>query len=244
MRKISRKQMLPSVAVIAMAVFAVTSMAVICCEKGENMNPMAETDPLTDIDGNGYRTVKIGAQVWMTENLRVTRFRNGDGIPHVADQAEWPDLIRGAYCHYNNDPENSSTSGCLYNWYAVDDGRGVAPAGWHVPADADWQILITCLGGDTASAGKLKEAGMSHWRAPNRGSTNESRFSAIPSGYRDFGYGDYFGIDVVAVFWSSTENDSGSAWNWNLVSREPYVYRKSSSKICIFDPVREGLRNK
>lgn len=137
---------------------------------------------VTDYDGNVYQTVLIGDQCWMMENLKVTHYRNGDPIPHVTDGVTWGNLTSGAYCNYNNDEGNVATYGRLYNWYAVDDSRNIAPAGWHVPSDAEWQTLVDYLGGDAVAGGKMKEAGTTHWASPNTGATNESGFTALPGG--------------------------------------------------------------
>ncbi len=102
---------------------------------------------VTDIDGNVYRTVKIGTQVWMAENLKTTKYRNGDPIANVTNGASWKALTTGAYCWYNNDAENKVTYGGLYNWFVVADSRKIAPTGWHVPTDAEWTVLTDFLGG-------------------------------------------------------------------------------------------------
>ena len=152
-----------------------------------------ETGTVTDIDGNTYQTVKIGDQWWMAENLKVTCYRNGDAIPNITDGTTWASLSTGAYCEYNNDINNVATYGRLYNWYAVTDSRNIAPAGWHVPSDAEWKQLEMYLGMSQSEAdatgwrgtdegGKLKEVGTMHWNSPNTGATNESGFTALPGG--------------------------------------------------------------
>ena len=102
-----------------------------------------KTGTVTDIDSNTYQTVKIGNQWWMTENLKVTHYRNGNAIPNVTDDSAWSSLTTGAYCIYNHDESNATTYGRLYNCYAVTDSRNIAPAGWHVPTDAEWTTLTT-----------------------------------------------------------------------------------------------------
>ena len=169
-----------------------------------------ETSTVTDIDGNIYQTVKIRFQWWMAENLKVTHYRNGDAIPYVTDSATWGALSTGAYCVYDNDEDNASTYGYLYNWYAVDDSRNIAPEGWHVATDAEWQTLVVYLGGETVAGGKLKEAGTTHWNSPNTGATNESGFSALPGGYR-YDSGNYYSLISYASFWTSTESYSSTA---------------------------------
>jgi len=203
----------------------------------------AQRGTLTDVDGNVYKTVKIGNQWWMAENLKVTRYRNGDSIPHAPNADTWSghtssgqlqrgvsipmskyDVTTGAYCNYNNDEGNVATYGRLYNWYAVADSRNIAPAGWHVPTDADWKQLEMYLGMSQAQAdasfergtdegGKLKEADTTHWEPPNTGATNESGFSALPGGLR-WVLGKFRSMGSYASFWSSTVNrdDSYSAW--------------------------------
>jgi len=197
-------------------------------------NEMVDPWHVIDVDGNIYRTVKIGAQVWMAENLKVTHCRNGDAIPNVTDATEWCNLTTGAYCNYANNASNADTYGSLYNWYAVSDSlsdsRNVAPAGWHVPSDAEWQTLVDYLGGEAVAGGKMKEAGTIHWNSPNIGATNESGFSALPGGYRNYGgYGD---VGSHAYFWSSTDYDSYSASSrsLNLSYSSPNVFRDNYSR--------------
>jgi len=168
-------------------------------------------ETITDIDGNVYKTVKIGTQVWMAENLKVTHYRNGAPIPNVTDNTAWSNLTTGAYCNSDNSPDNAVVYGRLYNWYAVTDSRNLAPIGWHVPSDAEWQTLINYLGGDDVAGGKIKEAGTTHWSSPNTGATNESGFTALPGGYRGY-YGYFYLLGDYATFWSSAEDGSSHAW--------------------------------
>jgi len=186
-----------------------------------------QTGTVTDIDGNTYQTVKIGDQWWMAENLKVTHYRNGDAIPNVTDVSEWSNLTTGAYCNYNNDDNNANTYGSLYNWYAVDDSRNIAPDGWHVPTDAKWQTLVDYLGGDAIAGGKMKETGTSHWKSPNTGATNESGFSALPGGYRGY-TGLFADVGDYAYFWSSKWYGS-TAWYRGLLYDYSGVYRGNFS---------------
>jgi uncharacterized protein (TIGR02145 family) len=167
------------------------------------------TGTVTDIDGNIYRTVKIGNQWWMAENLKVTHYRNGDAIPNVTDNSTWGGLTTGAYCDYNNTAQ-IAVYGRLYNWFAIDDSSTIAPTGWHVPSDSEWQILVDFLGGDSIAGGKMKETGTTHWNSPNTGATNESGFTALPGGTRNYA-GGYGALRSVANLWSSTESGSGNA---------------------------------
>ncbi len=170
-------------------------------------------ETVTDIDGNVYKVKKIGDQWWMTENLKVTRYRNGDAIPNVLANNQWVNLTSGAYCDLSNNPDNAGTFGRLYNWHAVVDQRQIAPEGWHVPQKADWEKLIEYLGGAAVAGGKMKQSGTEYWNGPNYGATNESGFTALPVGVRsNSGYYIEFGYN--AYFWASSESGlSGFALN-------------------------------
>ena len=172
--------------------------------------------PVTDQDGNTYKTVQIGDQVWMAENLKVTHYRDGTAIPTGHDDSDWSNLSTDAYAVYGNNESNADTYGYLYNWYAVDDSRNIAPEGWHVPTDDEWQILVDYLGGESIAGGKMKEAGTSHWDSPNVDATNESGFTALPGGYRDGGSGYYGSMGDGGGFWASTGGGSGAAWGRGL----------------------------
>lgn len=181
-----------------------------------------------DIDGNEYKTVKIGNQIWMAENLKVGHYRNGDPIKFISDKSEWNTQYNGSYCFYNNDLNIANIYGYLYNWYAINDIRNIAPEGWHVPTDSDWQILIDYLGGAKIAGGKIKEVS-SKWTNPNSGATNESSFSAIPSGSieRD---GLFKGIGNYVAFWSSLEASNENAWVRYLNYYLSGIYRVNWSK--------------
>ncbi len=178
-----------------------------------------ETNPLTvkDIDGNVYHCITIGTQVWMIENLKTTRYNDGSIIPKKTD-SEWSYITTGVYCNYNNDESIVNTYGRLYNWYAVNTGK-LAPKGWHIPTEEDWNILSDYLGGEIIAGGKLKESGTSHWIYPNEGATNEVGFSALPAG--DY-YGSYIHLGEYAFWWSSTECFSGYASGRYLVYDSNY----------------------
>jgi uncharacterized protein (TIGR02145 family) len=160
-----------------------------------------------DIDGNVYHTVKIGNQVWTVENLRVTKYNDGSAIPHIINDAAWDSCHyteTGVYCYYNNTTNADSIKkfGALYNWYAVNTGK-LAPAGWHVPSDSEWSVLTTFLGGDSVAGGKLKEVGAAHWLSPNTDATNETGFSALPGGCRDYD-GTFSNVGGRGNWWSAT----------------------------------------
>jgi uncharacterized protein (TIGR02145 family) len=190
----------------------------------------ANAGTLTDIDGNVYKTVKIGDQWWMAENLRTTRYRNGDSISLVTESSEWINESTGGYCHYGNDTSHIKTFGRLYNWYAVNDSRNLAPVGWHVPGDAEWTILSYFLGGDSVAGGKLKESGFIHWASPNTGATNEAGFTALAGGYRTGDvFGAYYGLGQYGNWWSSNqmENDSSDAWFRELGYQHAKIIRNN-----------------
>jgi uncharacterized protein (TIGR02145 family) len=195
---------------------------------------------ITDIDGNVYHTVTIGTQVWMLENLKVTHYRNGDSIPNITDNTEWGNLKTGAYCNYNNDPNNADTYGRLYNWYVVIDNRKICPAGWHVPTYKDWEILEDYLGGVPVAGGKIKEAGTVHWKSPNTGATNESGFTALPGGYRRF-TGKFYFIGYYGYWWSTRAYNVNNAWYnylgyiYNNLNRYFYSKTLGFSIRCVKD---------
>jgi uncharacterized protein (TIGR02145 family) len=180
-----------------------------CKKKSDDDSGATQAVTVTDIDGNVYKTVKIGSQVWMAENLKTTRYRNGDPIPNVADNTEWQNLTTGAYSTYN------LNYGRLFNWYAVSDGRHISPAGWHIPTDEEWEQLRVFLGDFEVAGGKMKEPGTSHWNSPNTGATNESGFTALAGGERD-DHGFFNGFGIYGNWWSSTGILPNSSWVWFL----------------------------
>ncbi len=198
------------------------------------------SNTVTDIDGNIYHTVTIGTQVWMIENLKVTRYQNGDTIIHASDSASWENLgLTGGFCYYDNDTTLANTYGNLYNWFAVHDRRGVAPEGWRVPTDADWTVLTDYLGGLEIAGGKLKENGTSHWQSPNSGATNETGFRALPGGYRK---SVFEGLGSVGYWWTSTPTTQNlptrsfsrsMAYNDSFVSRFSNFHEQAMSIRCI-----------
>ena len=192
-------------------------------------NPNLTYGTMVDQDGNTYKTIAIGSQLWMAENLRTAKYRNGDFIPNVKDN-KWGGLTTGAWAHYENDSIFECPYGKLYNWYAVADSRNVCPTGWHVPSDAEWITLINYIhpnsdegrpvdGGLLNTAGgKMKSGGTKYWLAPNTDATNESGFSGVQGGMR---YDDYDGSfsNHAGYWWSSTEfsNEAGPLYAWYIV---------------------------
>ena len=222
-------------------ILGVFLMLVNSCTKVEDTNNPATGGTVTDIDGNVYKTVTIGTQVWMAENLKTTKYRNGDPIPNITDTLAWGSQTEGAYCWYGNLSANKKTYGALYNWYTVSDIRHLEPLGWHVPTQLEWETLFTHLGGVTVAGGKLKEAGITHWTTPNGGSTNSSGFTALPGGYQESIGWSTSGILDYGDWWSSTVGATGGAWNFELNNSDDTVrtlfFSKTggSSVRCIKD---------
>lgn len=189
--------------------------------------------------------VTICSQVWTTKNLDVSTYRNGDVIPQVTDPAQWPFLTTGAYCYYNNDSATyAATYGKFYNWHAVNDPRGLAPTGYHVPSEEEWTLLETCLGDPSIAGGKMKEVGLIHWLSPNIGATNSSGFTGLPGGLLNYNTFENFGS--IGYWWSSTEHydqnlPTGFAWyrglgsNFSDVNRGYFPLNYGMSVRCIKD---------
>lgn len=176
---------------------------------------------LTDMDGNIYDTVLIGDQIWMADNLRVSHYLNGNPIFTGHANLEWAGIETGGYATIGN----SNVYGYLYNWYAVNDIRGICPEGSHVPSDLEWQQLSDYLGGDMISGGALKEEGTSHWASPNEGATNSSGFTGVPGGYRNGFDGNFYGQNHHGYYWSTTSFNSDRAWRRDLWFNTPELYR-------------------
>jgi uncharacterized protein (TIGR02145 family) len=187
----------------------------VCVGGDTGLNENTCDAEVIDFDDNVYTAVIIGDQVWMVQNLKVTHYRNGDPIPNVTG-VNWDALTEGAYCDYQNGGWNLSY-GRLYNWYAATDERDIAPEGWHVPTDEEWQALVDHLGGMLVAGAKLKETGWTHWQAPNEFATNESEFTAVAGGRRSAGNSSFWDLGEAAVLWSSTEaGESILAWEWSM----------------------------
>ncbi len=190
-------------------------------------------------DGITYKTVRIGDQIWMAENLRATKFNNGTIINLVEKSEIWENQSTPAYCWYDNYEKYGRAYGALYNWYTVNTGK-LCPVGWHVPTDEEWERLINFLGGEGIAGGKLKETGTKHWRSPNAGATNESGFSALPGGDR-YGNGRFYGIGTGGLWWSASEYDSSNAlirtvlFNDSDVDRSEMLKEQGVSVRCIKD---------
>ena len=168
-----------------------------------------------DIVPSSCIDVTIGTQIWTSCNLNVDTYRNGDPIPQVTDATTWANLTTGAWCYYNNSSANGTVYGKLYNKYAVDDPRGLAPLGYHIPTDTEWNTLITYLGGTSVAGGKMKEAGTLHWQSPNTGATNISGFTGLGSGFRGAAGG--FGLINQSVTFRNTVNANSLVYTTQTV---------------------------
>ena len=191
-------------------------------------NTPVKNTPVKNTPVINLKFVLIGKQSWTSENLNVDRFRNGDLIPEAKTIQEWEaagNAKSPAWCYYDNDPNNGAKYGKLYNWYAVNDTRGLAPTGWHVPTDAEWTILSDFLGGENQAGTKMKST--SGWSASGNGS-NSSGFSGLPGGYREFnGYFSYVGY--FGNWLSASEFNVSDAWDRRLYSFHADLYRSSSN---------------
>jgi uncharacterized protein (TIGR02145 family) len=175
-----------------------------------------------DQDGNNYKTIIIGSQTWMAENLRTTKYNDGTPIPLVTAKSAWIILSTPAYCWYNNDTTYKNSYGALYNGYAVNTNK-LCPEDWHISTDAEWTTLIQLLGGENVAGGKLKELG-THWMEPNSGATNEIGFTALPGGTR-YTNGLFFTIKTIGYWWTFTGSNVLNGWYWSMSSKNGAVSR-------------------
>jgi len=202
------------------------------CKKAADNNNSAS---VTDKDGNVYTSVTIGTQVWMAENLKTTKYLNGDPIgtttPATLDiSGESTPKYQWAY---GGDESKAATYGRLYTWYAATDPRNICPTGWHVPTDAELTTLTAYLGGDSIAGAKLKGTGTGCWNSPNTGATNESGFAALPGGYRGYEGSSHY-IGYTGYWWSSTEFDANNAWFLGLYYNGITDHNLSNSKMAGF----------
>ncbi len=204
--------------------FLFGAFAISCCKDNDEprvgkssaiFNPDKTYGTVTDIDGNVYKTITIGTQTWMAENLRVTHYQNGDPIPNVTDNDQWAIQTTGALCSYNNtmDIDTIATYGILYNGYAATDGRNIAPEGWHIPTNDEWTTLSTFIdagdgvindNGSSIAGGRMKEIGTTHWAYPNRFADNSSGFTGISNGWRETYLGKFMHKGFICGYWSAT----------------------------------------
>ena len=188
---------------------------------------------IKDIDGNEYKTVYIGTQQWMGENLKVSRYNDGSEIQNITENADWMNLSTGAWCYYNNDVTNNLIYGKLYNWFAVspttNGSKNVCPFGWHVPSDVEWSLLTDFLGGENVAGGKIKEEGIINWLNPNNQASNITLFTAVPGGFRDNGGNSNF-IGAHCYMWSSTNATLSTAIERELSYGNGSLIKTDNSK--------------
>jgi len=186
---------------------------------------------LKDIDGNIYQSIRIGDQIWMAENLRVTRYNNGDTIKDGSNAGNIEFITEPKYYfNYLNSEDSILVNGRLYTYFVIDDVRQVCPFGWHVPSYEEWQTLINVLEGSSIAGGKLKETGLAHWYDPNTGATNETGFTAMPSGYRSYA-GGFAQLGLNTYFWTSTSQDNSYALGQRLAYDSSEIGLHETQKV-------------
>lgn len=198
---------------------------------GSNCEFKTKTLPnnaIVDIEENIYHTITIGSQTWIVENLKTSHYRNGDIISFASNENAWINSTMGAYCIANNPMIPGTNRVHLYNQAAITDLRNIAPEGWRVSTDSDWQTLINHLGNDTLCGGKLKSMSAAYWPQPNIGANNQSGFSAYPSGYRDC-LGIYKNLGLHTNFWTSTASDNDSTFAYNLKYNSSEIQKSTFS---------------
>jgi uncharacterized protein (TIGR02145 family) len=199
-------------------------------------NPDLTYGSVNDIDNNIYKTITIGTQTWMAENLKTTKYNDGTPIAFLPAESFWNVEDTAGYCWYNND---SIVYGGIYNWQAVNSNK-LCPVGWHVPSDDEWTVLTTYLGGAETGGSKLMEAGVGHWATPNTSLTNETGFTALPGGYRNY-YGDFGNIKLYGYWWASTESSASYAYcrliyySFNNIGRTNTNKKSGLSVRCLLD---------
>ena len=215
--------------------------ATITCADNPNINfssigtPIGKfADCIKDIDGNTYKTVTIGTQTWMAENMRTSRFNDGSVIYQIKNEEDWDPIWNtdtAAWVYYNHNETYNMKYGKLYNWYSINpltnDNKNICPSGWHVPSDSEWNILIEKLGGISIAGGKMKELGIESWNSIDEETTNTSLFTGLAGGaaegdMSDFGYSGYW--------WSSTEDDESGGWSRELNYNKNDIKRRSIEK--------------
>ncbi|MCQ2263120.1 MAG: fibrobacter succinogenes major paralogous domain-containing protein [Bacteroidales bacterium] len=182
-----------------------------------------------DVDGNEYKTVVIGSQTWFAENLKTTKYANGNKIPNITDNAKWVDCKSPAYCWYDNNSGNKEW-GALYNWYVINSGN-ICPNGWHVATDADWTTLENKVGGRSKAALALRESGKDHWKAePETGKAKDDYgFGMYAAGFRN-AYGDFTWQTVDAGYWTATGKTPSYAWNRTAYYYDEHMNRHEIQK--------------
>ena len=193
-----------------------------------------QANVVRDIDGNVYRTVRIGSKIWMAENLKTTRYSDGRSIEQLTDDVRWSTTSSPAWCWYSNDASYENPYGRLYNWYAISESN-LCPNGWHIPSESEvdnnseWSTLINRLGGASQAGGKLKESGYAHWLNPNVRATNATGFTGLPGGSRKKD-GTFDGVRFEGLWWNTLERN---AWGFSWSRCRILFY--DSNRIDYFD---------
>jgi uncharacterized protein (TIGR02145 family) len=246
---------------ISLLITGVILITSVSCKKEQktaliNFNSSITFGNMTDQDGNSYKTVVIGNKTWMAENLRTTKYRNGDLIPYISGKETW-NVTSGAYCVYDDDINYSNIYGLLYNWYAINDSRNIAPVGWHVATDAEWESLYSLLANNSVEMAskactQLKEHGTTHWSATipvQYTGTDDFGFTALPGGFREASSGPppssgtYIGIGNLCELWSSgdtTIDGDTEAYGYDIsimIERQFYPFQFGLSVRCVKDSI-------
>jgi uncharacterized protein (TIGR02145 family) len=218
----------------------VLAFAGACNDKGDDTTDTGKTNAVfnsklvygtvKDQDSISYQTIKIGNQTWMAENLRTTKYNDGSFISNIKDNNAWNTSTTGAFSTYKNSsyPDSIATFGRFYNWYAVNTGK-LAPKGWHVPSQDEWNTLITYLGGSNTAAYKLFETGVTHWASPNSGATNESGFTLLAGGYRDQS-GSFVNLNEGANLWTSSSDNNNTPLRVYFLKNDSKAYSYTGVK--------------
>lgn len=216
------------ISIVLISVFGAFTLLNSSCDKDKDDDDDNKVPTsVTDIDGNVYQVVTIGDQLWMSENLRVTKLTNGNPIPLFEVDSQWVQGDTMGYCFYDNNPSHGATYGALYNYYAVET-RKLCPEGWRMPSDAEWTKMTDLYGGENNAGGPLKTT--TGWDSPNTGATNESGFNAMPGGMR-FNYpGNFYYMGSFANFWTGTVFSSSHAWYRRLRHNQATILRANIDK--------------
>jgi len=208
-------------------------LAVYSCQDTE---PILYTDytgqkgQVTDIEGNVYKTVGIGSQIWMSENLKTATFNDNSSIPIILNDSIWGHLKSPGYCWYNNDSSiNKRIYGALYNFFVIETGL-LCPTGWHVPDESEWNTLESFLGGNKVAAGKLKDYYTSFWIEPNPCLTNNYDFKSLPGGERLNISGRFSGIGENGNWWTNTSESDYHAYSRSMTHESTVLYRYLTNK--------------
>ena len=198
-------------------------------------------DCITDVDGNVYKTVTIGTQTWMAENLKTSKYNDGNIIPNITDNFQWKNNTTGAWCYYNNEKTYNEKYGKLYNWYVLfnndNNNKNICPSGWHIPTSDNWHVLYNYLKNDSLSGGlgeKMKSITNNEWVTPNLGATNTSLFTGLPSGSRD-GDGFFGNIGMGCYWWCAPKYSN------DFIKHQTLTYETNDLKEIMYNNGNTGF---